>query len=133
MLQLVYISTARDAVAASDLQRILATSRRNNGRDGITGLLFFDGKRFLQALEGAPERVTAAFERIRDDRRHAGVVVLSRREVESREFGDWSMASRGLPAQEDAMIAHVAALVANSAPAVQATFNSFAQVRRKAA
>lgn len=133
MLQLVYISTSREEVSAAELQRILTASRRNNMRDGITGLLFFDGKRFLQALEGAPDKVTAAFARIREDARHSGVVVLSRREVEAREFGDWSMASRGAPAGEDAMLVRVADLVSNAAPAVQATFNSFAQVRRKAA
>ncbi|PAX06689.1 BLUF domain-containing protein [Sphingomonas lenta] len=133
MLQLVYISSSREAVSAAELQRILAASRRNNGRDGITGLLFFDGKRFLQALEGEADKVVAAFERIRDDARHSGVVVLSRREIAEREFGDWAMASRGAPHEEDAMLARVAELAANAAPAVQATFNSFAQVRRRAA
>lgn len=133
MLQLTYISTAREAVSAGDLQRILATSRRNNARDGITGLLFFDGKRFMQALEGEDDRVAAAFNRIKGDPRHAGVVVLSRREVEEREFGPWSMESRGAPLHDDKMLARLAQLVENAAPAVQATFNSFAQVRRAAA
>lgn len=133
MLQLIYISTAREPVATGELQRILVASRRNNGRDGITGFLFFDGLRFLQALEGDAEKVTAAVARIKADPRHCGVVILSRREVDAREFGDWSMESRGAPTREDAMLARVADLTANAAPAVQATFNSFAQVRRQAA
>lgn len=133
MLQLVYISTAREAVPAAELQRILATSRRNNARDRISGLLFFDGMRFLQALEGEPEKVVAAYERIRADKRHMGLVVLSRREVETREFGDWSMESRGAPHAEDAMLQRVADLAGNASPTVQATFTSFAQVRSRAA
>ena len=133
MLQLVYISTARGRVTAADLQRILGASRRNNGRDGISGLLFFDGVRFLQALEGDPEAVTTAFERIKADPRHAGVVVLSRREVAAREFGDWAMASRTALEGESEMLDRVAALVAEASPAVQATFTSFAEIRRKAA
>jgi hypothetical protein len=132
MLQIVYISTARGEVTPAEVQRILTTSRRNNGRDGITGLLFFDGKRFLQALEGEPARVEAAIARIRADARHGGVVVLSQRQVDAREFGEWAMASRGLPAADDAMLARVALLTAGAAPGVQATFNSFAQVRRAA-
>jgi hypothetical protein len=132
MLQIVYISTSRGEVTSAEVQRILATSRRNNTRDGITGLLFYDGKRFLQALEGEETKVEAAIARIRGDARHGAVVVLSRREVTQREFGDWAMASHGTPAANDAVLGRVAALTANAAPNVQATFNSFAQVRRAA-
>lgn len=133
MLQLVYISTARATVTAAELQRILAASRRNNGRDGITGLLFFDGMRFLQALEGEPEVITHAFNRICADDRHRAVVTLSRREIDAREFGPWAMASRVTLEGDSDMLQRVAALVADASPAVQATFNSFAQVRRFAA
>ena len=133
MLQLVYISTARGVVSAAHLQNVLATSRRNNGRDGITGLLFFDGTRFLQALEGEPARVKAAFERIKSDGRHFAVVTLSSREIEEREFGPWAMASRTALEGDSAMLARVAELVAEASPQVQATFTSFAQIKRKAA
>lgn len=133
MLQLIYISTPRGVVSAAELQRILLISRRNNARDGITGLLFFDGTRFLQALEGEEDVVADAFERIRADVRHMGVVTLSRREIEAREFGPWAMASRVSLEGDSAMLQRVAELVADASPAVQATFNSFAQMRRKAA
>lgn len=133
MLQLVYISTARGIVTAADIQRILGASRRNNGRDGISGLLFFDGVRFLQAPEGDPDAVAATFERIRADPRHSGTVVLSRREVAVREFGSWATASRTAIEGESEMLDRVAALVADASPAVQATFTSFAEIRRKAA
>jgi transposase len=133
MLQLVYISTPHGPVMAADLQRILLASRRNNARDGISGLLFFDGTRFLQALEGEQAAVETAFERIRADPRHKGVVVLSKREVDEREFGQWAMASRTAVEGESEMLRRVADLVADASPAVQATFTSFAQVRRQAA
>ena len=133
MLQLVYISSARGHVTAAELQRILQVSRRNNARDAITGLLFFDGTRFLQALEGDPDRVVAAFERIKADPRHLGVVTLSRREIDAREFGPWAMASRVSLEGDSAMLDRVSQLVADASPAVQATFNSFAQVRARAA
>jgi transposase len=133
MLQLVYISTPRGPVTVAALQQILSVSRRNNARDGITGLLFFDGTRFLQALEGEPAAVETAFERIRADPRHKGVVTLSKREVEEREFGQWAMASRTAVEGESEMLRRVADLVADASPAVQATFTSFAQVRKKAA
>jgi hypothetical protein len=133
MLQLVYISTPRGPVTVAALQQILSVSRRNNARDGITGLLFYDGARFLQALEGEADVVTTAFERIRADPKHMAVVILSKREIEAREFGPWSMASRTAVEGESEMLKRVSELVADASPTVQATFNSFAQVRKRAA
>lgn len=130
MLQLTYISTPRSKVAPDDLADVLAVSRRNNRRDGVTGLLFFDGYRFLQALEGPADRVTEAFARIKADPRHFAVVVLSQRDVERREFGEWEMASRGPGETTDTLVARLAALAANASPAVRATFDGFAQVKR---
>lgn len=129
MLQLVYISTARGAI---DLPQILATSRRNNGRDGITGLLYSDGMRFLQALEGPADKVTTAFERIRVDPRHRAVVVLSRREVEAREFGPWEMAARAPSSEGAAFVRRVAPLLAAASPSVRGTFEGFMAVDRAA-
>ncbi len=125
MLQLIYVSTARSGVAI-DLKDILARSRRNNMRDGITGLLHAKGRRFLQALEGEPATVEAAYNRIAADPRHFALVVLSRRVVEAREFGDWAMAHDD---GKGAIVAQVAALVQNAAPSVRGTFEGFAAVR----
>ena len=89
--QLVYISTMRGAASPEMYQQILATSRRNNGRDGITGLLVAGGNRFLQLLEGPTDKVRETYARIRDDERHFATVVLSARTVERRYCPDWTM------------------------------------------
>lgn len=125
MLQLIYISTARTGMAI-DLDDILARSRRNNRRDGITGLLQAKGRRFLQALEGEAAQVEAAYARIAADPRHFAMVVLSRRTVASREFGDWAMA---VDTGGGAIVEQVAALVEGAAPNVRATFEGFAAMR----
>ncbi|WP_375383625.1 BLUF domain-containing protein [uncultured Sphingomonas sp.] len=129
MLQLVYISTARGEPLVS---QILAVSRRNNSRDGITGLLYHDGVRFLQALEGPTDKVEAAFERIRADEQHRAAVVLSRREVETREFGSWEMAARRPGAEGNDFIDRVAPLLASVSPNVRGTFEGFFRVKRAA-
>lgn len=129
MLQLVYISTA---VGAPDAQPILVASRRNNARDGITGLLYADGRRFLQALEGEHDAVERAFLRISVDARHRALVVLSRREVGVREFGAWTMAERTPGADGAAFLTQVEALTAGASPAVRATFDGLARLRRAA-
>ena len=91
--QLTYLSrnTYEGAALDEQLSRILDVSRRNNGRDGLTGYLVSDGTWFLQILEGDGERVTAALARIRDDERHGDLRVISTRQIRMRSFPQWSM------------------------------------------
>ena len=131
MLQLVYISSAHPA-GSVDVAPILDVSRRNNVRQGLSGLLYADGRRFLQVLEGEAEAVEAAFTRISADPRHRAVVVLSRRTIAVREFGEWAMAHRAPSDDADAFIARIDALAEGAAPAVRATFSSLARFRRAA-
>ena len=131
MLQLVYISSPSRTVAI-DIASILRTSRRNNARDGITGLLYFDGNRFLQVLEGPEAAVEAAYERIRPDVRHRAPVVLSRREVDAREFGEWDMAHRESQADAADFLGRIEVLTRNASPSVRATFDGLARVQRAA-
>jgi len=128
MRQLVYVSTLSPA-AVADASTILSKSRSNNGRDGITGLLWFDGKRFLQALEGDGEAVQRTFARIKGDPRHRAVVILSDRTIDAREFGPWAMASAS---EGGAAARRVAELVGEASPEVRATFEGFTQLRRAA-
>lgn len=132
MIQIVYISTSRISTHA-ERARILEASRRNNSADGITGLLYDDGVRFLQVLEGPDERVEKAMARIKADPRHRAVVTLSRRSVEAREFGDWAMASIVPGADATKVLARVDALLASASANVRATFQSFAGIRSAAA
>lgn len=90
-LQLVYISTMRAPVSPAECEAILAASRRNNGRDGITGLLVVGTTRFLQLLEGPPAAVRSAYARIKADPRHYAAVVVSERQVEDRDCPEWAM------------------------------------------
>ena len=83
-----------EAVAA-DIRSILAASRRNNARDGITGGLLFSQGCFAQVLEGPLDAVETTFERIQCDERHADVTVLRSGPITARDFADWSMAFAG--------------------------------------
>lgn len=94
MLQLTYISTAARDVEDADIAAILSSSRRRNVTSNVTGLLLYDGKRFLQDLEGEAVAVDRANQRIKVDARHRSVVLLSSRVVVDRAFGDWSMAAQ---------------------------------------
>ena len=75
-----------------EIQGILATSRKNNARDGVTGGLLFSEGCFAQVLEGPLDMIEGAFERIQCDERHRKVTVLQSGSITARDFPDWSMA-----------------------------------------
>jgi len=136
MHQIIYISTAKPGTGDRDVDEILATSRINNRRDGITGLLISDGTRFLQALEGEQEAVEAAYLRIKTDKRHRAAVILSSKTTPERQFGTWDMAFSGFGRAMDgpALTQLVDRLVAEvSDPNTRALFAGFVRIERKTA
>lgn len=127
MEQLIYISTSRNLtqIPTGELEDILAVSRRNNARDGLTGLLVTGGRRFLQLLEGPSEALSAAYDRILADDRHFAMVQLTRRPVAERSFPDWQMGydptGEGLGKVVDGLLESV------TDPALRAEFRGFAE------
>ncbi|MBN2973688.1 BLUF domain-containing protein [Roseomonas aeriglobus] len=93
--RLIYSSRAVGHDPREDKHDILAESRRNNGMDGISGILWSQGDRYLQVLEGPSDSIDEAFDRIRRDTRHCDIQILDDRGVTDRQFADWAMA--GLP------------------------------------
>ena len=96
MQRILYISTAREKLDDASLDGILRISRRNNAAVGVTGLLIVGGRRFLQVLEGPDDAVASVYDRISRDDRHFAVVRLSRKTIEARTFGAWSMGYRAV-------------------------------------
>ncbi|MEE7457241.1 blue light sensor protein [Methylorubrum populi] len=99
LCRLVYYSRNRVAGAPTAMDEtirgILAVSRVNNARVGVTGALMFNAGCFAQVLEGPSEAVETTFERIQQDERHGEVSLLALEPVEERLFTDWSMAYVG--------------------------------------
>jgi hypothetical protein len=125
--QILYISTVSPSEMVN-LIAILAVARRNNSANDITGLLMFNGKRFLQVLEGPSEAIDATFERIRRDPRHRGQVLLARKTIPQREFGDWSMGFRdGAHEDSGAVYKTICAKVADANPNLRAELTAFAR------
>lgn len=92
LFNLVYCSRAAAGMDAVEVDRIIDTSRRNNPRHGITGLLVFGSGIFFQWLEGPRECVLRLMALIEKDPRHEAVVVLdSDEEVRERLFAGWDM------------------------------------------
>ena len=88
---MVYSSSCIITPYESDLLLILSQARLNNSRNGITGLLSFDGQNFLQLLEGPKAIVRATVQRISTDSRHYNVKMILDVPITARRFADWGM------------------------------------------
>lgn len=88
---LTYTSRARLDLGDEELADIHETARHLNALDGVTGLLLFDGARFLQIVEGSDDAVDNLVDRLRMDPRHTAFEVREERYVDQRSFPDWSM------------------------------------------
>jgi Sensors of blue-light using FAD len=90
--RVVFTSTAvRTAAEASFAEASKAIAAENKVSD-ITGLLLFNGRNFLEVMEGEEQIVRARYECIKTDPRHAGVVTISIDETDGRAFDTWTVA-----------------------------------------
>jgi hypothetical protein len=96
MIQLTYISTAVQPPGTEDLMDILRASREHNAGLGVTGMLLYSNGTFVQALEGERDAVDKLLNIIRHDPRHADLHILERKEIERRQYAEWSMGFKRL-------------------------------------
>lgn len=94
LVRIVYASQIAPGCGQAEVDRIVAHAHEANARLGITGVLAFDGVKIIQILEGPSDQVDALYDKISTDRRHQGVVQLSRRFVAVKSFANWSMVRR---------------------------------------
>jgi len=90
LCQYLYISTA-PSLSRDEVETILSSSARNNPANGITGLLLYNGRNFLQLLEGEEIELVDLMVRISHDPRHSGVSILDQKEIDQRSCPDWAM------------------------------------------
>ena len=95
--RLVYVSknTIPKAMLDDELRAILDIAKEKNINKNITGALLFNAGYFAQVLEGPMDAVEELFERIQEDTRHIGCVILCCEPTKSRTFTKWSMAYEG--------------------------------------
>ena len=80
LIRLVYASTAQSGVDLNEFKRILLQAQANNHRRDLTGMLAFNSKIFLQALEGSRDQVNELYAKLIRDPRHHTVTVLGYKE-----------------------------------------------------
>ncbi|WP_412480483.1 BLUF domain-containing protein [Azonexus sp. IMCC34839] len=101
LVQLIYVSSAKQELTEAELDAILESSVRGNTPLQVTGLLLYSHGSFMQVLEGESAAVDEVYRRICDDPRHHHLIEILREEIGEREFGRWAMGFRRLR-REDA-------------------------------
>ncbi|WP_312236319.1 BLUF domain-containing protein [Stenotrophomonas sp.] len=91
-----YTSVAFEGIQASDIDRILMAASSFNKVAGVTGVLMFDGTRFLQYFEGPEDGVDSVYQRVVNARSHLYLRELARGAVATRHFPRWTMASAAI-------------------------------------
>ena len=90
-------------------------------------MLLYRGGNILQVIEGEPDVVLPLFAKISRDPRHRGVIKLYQKNIEERDFPDWTMGFHDLDAPEarnvegysDFLMANEVPLALQSAAAVK--------------
>ncbi|EKT4065893.1 MULTISPECIES: BLUF domain-containing protein [Stenotrophomonas] len=101
-----YVSEAGPAVAgdpfglgSGKLDDLVDDAARFNRSAGVTGVLLFDGSRFLQYMEGPEDGLRVAYSRVVGASSHTGLIELQRGRVGNRRLPFWPM--RWLPTQPE--------------------------------
>ena len=90
LIRMIYVSTRAQGLDP-DLNALAQAAHSNNSKSNLSGMLAFDRKYFVQAVEGERKLVCRLLGKLFADPRHTDVVLLAFDPIEKREFGQWSM------------------------------------------
>ena len=100
MHMLCYTSHYTGSDITSDLKKIMATSKKNNLTDEITGVLFYHNGSFIQVIEGEKNHLIKLMNKIQKDSRHNKVSILIDKEINKRYLSHWNMDSFNISDKE---------------------------------
>jgi len=90
--ELTYCSRATHDMSQAELLYLLAQARARNARHGITGLLVYRQREFMQLLEGDRNAIFALYRSICADSRNRRNYLMWDEPITQRAFPDWGMA-----------------------------------------
>ncbi|MCU0925538.1 MAG: BLUF domain-containing protein [Hydrogenophaga sp.] len=92
LYEIIYTSLAARDLTPQELAHLLDKARVHNAAQGITGMMVYHRREFMQLLEGEQETVQALYDRIVSDPRHQQLRKIWDGPIRERGFADWGMA-----------------------------------------
>ncbi|MBA0271557.1 MULTISPECIES: BLUF domain-containing protein [Stenotrophomonas] len=86
-----YASEAIPGLSMDHVDDLARAAAGFNFEACVTGVLLYDGLRFLQYIEGPEDSINVVYSRILSARSHRELIELGRGRVSGRFFPDWSM------------------------------------------
>lgn len=90
LTRMIYVSTRLHGLDL-DFNELSKVAYSKNKKNNLSGMLAFDRKYFVQAVEGERKLVCKLLGKLFTDPRHTDVVLLAFDPIEKRDFGQWSM------------------------------------------
>lgn len=98
--QLVYTSQAGRGMDAAAYEALAKNRALKNTRKDITGMLLFAKGTIIHVIEGPKGAVTALYEKISRDTRHAEVTLMAEHETQTREYAGQPLAFMSVQASQ---------------------------------
>ena len=92
--QLVYVSTRKANCNDLEIEKILASCKKNNPSMEATGVLLYSKDKFIQYLEGDSKELLSLYDKIKQDARHEKVRMISYVPIKEKAFTSWHMATK---------------------------------------
>jgi hypothetical protein len=105
VIRLSYVSSADAEMSTSELLKLLQQCIKNNPPLGVTGMLLYGNGTFLQTIEGDDAIIDELVKKIANDPRHTRLKFVSRKQIERRQYPEWSMGFKRISDQELGQIA----------------------------
>lgn len=86
-----YASQAVKGLGRLSVDGLVETAAAFNKLAGVTGILLFDGWRFLQYIEGPEDGMATVYSRILNATSHSDIIELARGRVGDRRMPYWAM------------------------------------------
>lgn len=94
--QLIYVSNRKPSCTEAEIEKILASCKKNNPSLEITGVLLYSDSKFIQLVEGEAKVIMSLYDKIKLDTRHANCMMISYGPIKEKSFPSWHMGSRKL-------------------------------------
>ena len=100
LAQLIYVSDRSETCTDQDVGKIMVSCKKNNPALGITGVLLYSEKKFIQMIEGEGDLVTELYAKIKKDTRHRNAMMIAYGPIPDRAFPSFHMGLRKIAGSE---------------------------------
>ena len=98
--QLTYVSNRNANCTEAEIEKILASCKKNNPPLNITGVLLYSDAKFIQMVEGDSKVILGLYDKIKADKRHSNCMMISYGAIAEKSFPSWHMGARKLAFNE---------------------------------